>query len=458
MNAVYSRCCSKNKFTPHSHPQLPKHKPMNVPFQKTLSLFAASTFIVLSAFAEDTAEPISFDFALYFTPEPATEPELELERLLKEEYPEFAGFGSVATKWLPTADYSPPDQDSFRYLSVGLEDSIAPALAAAERVFVLSFETTPKTCIGLNRYASLITADLAEATSGYPWDEECRLLYSRKAWRDKKVNTWIDGLPDIRGHVNMHAYRNPELVRIITLGMRKFDLPDLVITEVFSGSSRSAGNTLNYIAQHLLENPSENPFEFTLKLADLKHTGLRKDALTSPLEGAIGQIDIELVEGEWEEGDPNNIIAHVTFPEMDAETVTEQQSLAFSTLYGAIDEIQHVRSGDAAIAAASKHAQAKFLTLKPHFEKGLDPNERLIVKYGFPVNGSNEFMWVEVLKWKKNHLEGILLNDSYYDEKLRGGKRVKVPIDEVFDYIHYKPDGTSEGNETGKLIQQMQGN
>ncbi len=425
-------------------------------FRKTILFLVTLSISPFLSLAEDTAKSITFDFALYFTPEPTSEPELELERMLKEEYPELNDLGSLTTKWLPIADYPPPDQESLRYLSVGLEDTIAQALAAAEQVFVLTFETAPENCLSVNRYACQIAADLSDATSGYLWDEECRLLYSREAWRRKKVDTWIDGLPDIRGHVNMHAYHNPDLVRIITLGMRKFDLPDLVITEVFSGSSRSAGDTINYIAQHLLENPKENPFQFTLKLADLKHSDLRKDALSNPMEGATGQIDIELVEGEWEEGDPNNIIAHVTFPKVEAATATERQSLAFSTLYGSTDEIQHVRSGNAAIAAASKRALATFLKLKPHFEKGLEPNERLIVKYGFPVNDSNEYMWIEVLKWEKSQLEGILLNDSYYDEKLREGKRVKIPADEIFDYLHYKPDGTEEGNETGELIQQMQ--
>ncbi len=430
---------------------------MNTSFHKALLSFATLIAAYLpSSFADDAQKRIPFEFALYFAPEPKTDPEVEAKRLIEEVYPGFSKSGSVTMNWVPIVDYSPPNHDTLRYLSLGLEDTIVPALAAAKRVFLLSFETAPDNCLSANRYACQITADLADATDGYPWDEECRLLYSREAWRHKKVDTWIDGLPDIRAQINMHAYRNPDLVRIITLGMRKFNLPDLEITGVFSGNSRSAGNTINYIAQHLLENPRENAFQFTLKLADLKHSDLRKDALSNPMEGAKGQIDIELVEGEWEEGDPENIIALVTFPNIEATTVTERQSIAFSTLYGSTDEIQQVRSGNAEITAASKRARASFLTLKPHFEKGLEPNERLIVKYGFPVNDSNEYMWIEVLKWEKSQLEGILLNDSYYDEKLREGKRVKIPADEIFDYLHYKPDGTEEGNETGKLIQQMQ--
>lgn len=449
-------CSQKLGFRIYPKPHKNSH--MKLSLRQAFLLLATLIATSFPSFADVAKKPISFDFALYFTPEPKADPAMELKRLIEDAYPSFSDVASVSMKWVPIDDYSPPDADSFRYLSVGLKETLVPTLSEAKRVFVLTFETSPAHCLPASRYACQITADLAEATSGYPWDEECRLLYSQESWRNKRVDTWSDGFPDIRGHVNMHAYRNPDLIRIITLGMRKFNLPDLVITEVSRGSSSSAGNTLNYIAQHLLENPDDNPFQFALKLADLKHRDIKEEALSNPLDGATGQINIELAEGEWEEGDPHNIIAHVTFPEVDAETATERQSIAFSTLYGATDEIQQVRSSDAEIAAASKRAQASFLTLKPHFDNELEPNERLLVKYGFPVNGSHEFMWVEVLKWKKNHLEGILLNDSYYDEKLKEGKRVKVLTKKIFDYIHYKADGTSEGNETGKLIQQLQSN
>jgi hypothetical protein len=61
-------------------------------------------------------------------------------------------------------------------------------------------------------------------------------------------------------------------------------------------------------------------------------------------------------------------------------------------------------------------------------------------------------MWVEVVGWKPATIEGILMNDSHFDEKLREGRKVSVDLMDVYDYIHYKADGTQDGNETGKVI------
>ena len=61
-------------------------------------------------------------------------------------------------------------------------------------------------------------------------------------------------------------------------------------------------------------------------------------------------------------------------------------------------------------------------------------------------------MWVEVTGWQKAAVEGVLTNDSYYDKTLRYGKRVTIPFEKIYDYIHYKSDGTEEGNETGKVL------
>lgn len=37
----------------------------------------------------------------------------------------------------------------------------------------------------------------------------------------------------------------------------------------------------------------------------------------------------------------------------------------------------------------------------------------------------------------------------------RPGSRVVIRPEEVFDYVYYKADGTEEGNETGRLMEQQ---
>jgi hypothetical protein len=50
----------------------------------------------------------------------------------------------------------------------------------------------------------------------------------------------------------------------------------------------------------------------------------------------------------------------------------------------------------------------------------------------------------------------ILQNDPYYVPDLKAGSVVHIHEDEVFDYILNNPDGTTEGNETGTIIEQQQ--
>ena len=418
----------------------------------TFSILATT----LAQVPKEKQKSVEFIFALYFAPEPTAEPEAEIEILLGEKHKQLDQPKVIRTEWMPTVEYPPPSPETFRYAAVGLQSDMALKFADSSKVLLLTFSSEPSNCVSANQQACEFTADLAEATGGYPWDEECRLMYSTSAWRSKRVDTWHEGIPNIIQHVNMHAYRNPELVRIITLGMRKFNLPDLAMNQVNSGSSRSAGNTINYIAQALLEGQRPNEMQFTLVLDSIKHPEVRSIALENPLEGAVGRVDLLLTNEEWEEGDPYNAIFNLTFPSMEASTEPERQGLAFKKLYGSNDEVQGIKGDDPELLAASREARDAFFKLKEHFNAGLKANERLVIKHGFSVSGEKEYMWVEVLKWDKKTIQGILLNDSFYDDKLVSGKRVKIPLSEVFDYIHYRADGTSIGNETGKVISKRQ--
>lgn len=397
-------------------------------------------------------ERITFEFALYFTPKPKTDPELALAQLLDKEFQLLSDYLTVRHKWSPIDQYAPPSPESFRYMAVNLELSDGAAMSESERVFVLAFEATPADLLRANREANVLTHRLAVLTDGLPWDEECRLVYSRTAWHEKRVASWQDDIPDVRGHVNMHAYRNPDLVRIITLGMRKFGLPDLVVAQTPSGKSRPAGNTINACAQRLIEGQHPHDGRFELVLNEVSHAKVRNYLLANPLTGATGRSSLRLSKTPREDGDPQNRLLAIEFPDAEGRTPLEKQATALATLYGAEDEIVFHESGDEAMKAASAKARRDFLAKVPRFRRGLEPNERVVVKAPFVIGEQTEYMWVEVSGWQATKLEGVLMNDSRFDEKLRVGRRLAVPFTEVFDYIHYKPDGTEEGNETGKVL------
>lgn len=411
------------------------------------------------------SEPVLFEFALYFSPKPSANPEAELERLLTDRSRRMHLAGAVAaaeaivtvgSKWSPLADYAPPSAESLRYMGVGVPAAAAADLAKADRVFILGFSTPAYGVLVANRSACALMADLATATGGMIWDEETRQLYSVERWRKDRVESWQGSLPDMTSHVTMHAYANPELVRIITLGMRKFGLPDLVVAEIPSRQTRPVGNLINAVMQRLVEGQQVADNTLRLALSEIRHEAGRTRALTNPGKDAKGIVQVSVQVAPAEKGDPSNTLWRLDFPESKLGSVTERALWGANELFGSTDQIIGARSEDAEMAAARIRARAAFFAQEARFRAGLQSMEHLLVKGPFRQDDETEFMWVEIVKWGPKEVEGLLTSDPRYVKRLHPGSRVTVRLDDIFDYILYKPDGTQEGNESGKVLERLQ--
>lgn len=427
--------------------------------------FVLGLFLGSLAPASAADDPVPVEFAIYFTPKPSADPEAALVRLLGEPLRKLrlhdAGdsadaIASVQFKWSPLAEYAPPTRDTMRFHGVGISAEAADALVAAERVFIVLFWVQPSKILLGNRAAVQVMADLANATGGVIWDEETRQLFSLSRWKTDRIESWQGGLPDITRHVTMHAYADPELVRVITLGMRKFALPDLVVSDLPSIGTRPVGNCLNAVMQRLVEGQRQDKYQFKLTLSDIRHRAVRAKSLESPGDGAQGTVLIEFKEMPREEGDPHNLLLGLDFPDAKLSGRTERTLWGMAQLFGSTDKILNARSDDTELKAARDRARLAFFALERRFKAGLPLNEHLQVKGPFREGDQTEFMWVEVLKWGSDEVEGILVSDPFWVKKLHTGSRVTVRLDEVFDYIYKKADGTEEGNETSAIIERMQ--
>lgn len=321
---------------------------------------------------------------------------------------------------------------------------------------VLSFTTTAAQATRANRVANMLIGELAENTGGSPWDEECRLIYSAAEWRKQRVDTWQDDVPDVRTQITMHSFREEDgLVRIVSLGMRKFGQPDLSIRGIASDGSRNVGHLLNICMQSLLEGRRPSSRKLELNLDELRHGGIRNSSLEARLPGAAKRIEIEFRVAKPEAGDPDNRLWTPDYPSSDAPTAAERIHEAVLGLFGDTDRTQYISSGSPQMKAASERARARFFELEATFRKGLAFNERLLVKAPFKVSEGDEYMWVEVIEWQASSVTGILVNDSDHDPKLRHGRRVTLPFSAIYDFVFYKRDGTEEGNETGKVLERQ---
>ena len=104
--------------------------------------------------------------------------------------------------------------------------------------------------------------------------------------------------------------------------------------------------------------------------------------------------------------------------------------------------------------ALSDEARESLKSKKDHFTKGLVEKEQLVIK----AFHQDTYIWLRVKAWVGNDLSGEQVPDVDALGRVpkQPGKEVKVAFDQVFDYLHVQPDGSEEGNETGKLIRSLQ--
>jgi uncharacterized protein YegJ (DUF2314 family) len=445
---------------------------------KVLLAATVASFTVLAAASSGSTPPvpsgelqsksISLVLAIYYPEAPSSEPVARLRALLANERqaPKLVSTRSkiikepvVAATWLKNArkDYPAPSQELIQRFGYGLSKDQASALQQTDRALILDFSQPAARSLDAYRTALQITENLARTTGGLIWDEETREMFSPDAWHDRRLDTWANGLPDVSKHTVIHAYRGDTMVRAITLGMAKFGVPDVVVNDFSWASSRPVGNLIVAFSQVLVEGQfPERSGEFNLDLRSIRHPEQRKSQTSDLKANASSIARLGLVQGKWETGDPRNRLIEIEFERYQGPDRYAKQAAMLGTLYGYEDEAKRLRHS-AELLAASKAAIARLPAVRDAFQRGLEPGEFVQVKAPFATpTGGTEWMWVEVMKWNGDAIEGLLRNEPKEISTLHAGQIVKVSESKVFDYLRRFPNGKEEGNETSKVIRRMQ--
>ena len=186
-----------------------------------------------------------------------------------------------------------------------------------------------------------------------------------------------------------------------------------------------------------------------IDIESLSNQELKSGLLNSLEDKAEKKAEINIKQGIWEEGDPQNRIIEIGFPKNNPQI---KQDELIAKVFGSKDEVTYL-SHDDELLAASERAKEKIPGLYDKFTKGLPVGTHLLIKFPFEnVAGEREWMWVEVVKWNDKEIKGLLQNAPQIVKSLKAGQEVTKNIDDMFDYILYFQDGTQEGNETGKII------
>lgn len=440
-----------------------------------ITVYSFLLLISLQSLAEDfpagssAKEPIIFEHAIYLIDSSIKSPLEVAKKHLKEKYTDFKLVDKIKPENTAVTtvtirlnnkvktDYQAPTLESLKYSGKGVSKEQADKLQDVSSALIMDFSIPLKNRATALKEVSKFVAEIAKRTNGIIWDEETRLSFGHEAWVSARVNSFQDGIPDISKHITIHAYKDGEYIRAISLGMIKFGLPDIEVSDFSWSKNRSVGNLVNLLGQQLYDGSEiGEKGVFVLNADKIKHKETREKIKESLYDNAVGEVEVHLIKGKHDEGDPNNRIIEVVFDHYPGKNKQERLEEALSSLWGWKDEITQVKHNDV-IKKASEKARTHLPGIKKKIKVGLAPGEYYLVKAPFKTpSGDNEWMWVEIISWENEKtLTGLLKNQPYHIPTLKAGEEVTINISDIFDYIHKLPDGSSVGNETGALIQKF---
>mgnify|MGYP001551857101 CR=1 FL=1 len=359
---------------------------------------------------------------------------------------------SVFLTFPPIEKFAPPSADTMRFMAADLNEAEQRQLGACQSVAVFEVVGPGARAFEDYRSALKLSAELAQKLGGFLWDEETRTAHTLQSWQNR-LDSWQGGVPFINRHVAIHQYRDGELFRIVSLGMVKLGLPDIAVNQVSGTDADQMGRLVDLLLQKFVEGAAPNAQQqLMVALDDVHHAEMRQWLAPNVSENAERRVVLSLVPIEPDEGDSDNRLLELAFPGDKART-QERHAAALSALFGSQDSVLTLEH-DAELLAASARARKKAFALRERFSKGPQYGEELLVKARFETpDGNGEWMWVEVVSWQGGTIDGLVTEDAFDIPTLKRGARVEVKAEEIFDYLFSKPDGTSEGNETGPLIE-----
>jgi uncharacterized protein YegJ (DUF2314 family) len=406
------------------------------------------------------ASELFYTVALFHPTAPTGDVVAEANKLLAEKYKELSGawkpdapVPEVTIEVVPREELEPIDEEHLRYFGRKVEPEDRKRLMGAKHVTALNFHVPYA-----KRHESLLAAmrfshQLATEQKALLFDPETREYFSLKSWKETRLDGWTGTVPSLPSHITMHVYAHRGAQRMVTLGMVKLGLPDVVVEGIPGSTTNEMGKLVNAVAQLLTEGlePAKSG-ELTVDVRRVKDVRVQRMVTPDDPKTAKRTTKLWALEGRRDSGDPENYLLEVGFP--GSGPTHTRQVAALDALFGKKpDSIVAAPPKDPELEAVAKKARARLNELRPRIAKGLHPPEALLVKAGFRTDDKNtEYMWMEVVAWEKDRLKGTLANEPFNVSHLRRGSPVDVAESEVQDYLYMGPDGRREGGESSTIL------
>jgi uncharacterized protein YegJ (DUF2314 family) len=359
---------------------------------------------------------------------------------------------------LSPQEMEPIDEELLRVIGRGLAAEERKRLMGARHATLLAFRVPFAQRNEVLLAATRFAHELAAEQGSFLWDSETKEYFSPKTWKESRLDGWSGGVPSVPAQITLHVYREGEALRVISLGMAKLGLPDLVMEQVPHSLSEDMARLVNGVAQLMGEGlvpSSEGVLE--VDLAKVKDTQLKGKLEARTEKGAKRKAQLRALVARRDQGDPDNALLELAFP--GNGPLEARRTAVLDALFGQRkDPVTAVASGDPELEAVARKARARLVELRPRVVKGMQFPEQLLVKAGFRTDkGGQEFMWLEVTSWEKGRWRGSLANEPQSVSRLRLGSSVDVAEAEVEDYLYMSPTGAREGGESSQILMRREG-
>lgn len=322
-----------------------------------------------------------------------------------------------------------------------LERADADGLKASSAVILLRGSGTD--AMALARKIAGVTRDIADTAKGWVLDPETWQVHPFAAFHDHVPGAH----PDARKLIVVHTITGGnEQPWLDTAGLHRYGFPELYFSEAAARDLKPLGHVLNGAAQGLLD-------------------GLDVDE--------DGQIVIDFHRLDWNvaiggDGTGKAIVKTRWAKEHDASDVddpvvelvppsgegVEGVTKLIDGCFGhEPDKMVMLEADDPELLAAAEKARGDLVRLRAHFAMGIPPDEELSIKARFTdEQGQVEWMWVDVVAFGKDSLEGTLANQPDVIKSLRDGQKVKVKLANVADYVHKDQSGELAGGYSIEVL------
>ncbi|MFT5189231.1 MAG: hypothetical protein ACI957_002260 [Verrucomicrobiales bacterium] len=412
---------------------------------------------------EDAAEPpkkeavrptgIYFQYALYFAPDSKGDPFKQASEIFHKSFNKQFTYRAGVVKFTKGTyvefrlaepkEYTPPDAEYLKHKGFGVTETEGQRIQKTASVLLMDFFIVQPDGYDYLLAANQLAIAVAEATGGFIWDEETREMYSVAAWKVKRLSA--EGL--VFANTSMHGYQlKSGNFRMVTFGMRKLGLPDLVITEFPKAFWEPFSEMMQFLANQIA---SQGPLK--------PKTSWTEEELRTSL-GQAPDSDLPslaLVPASRDEGDPRNDLVTVDFSAYPGENYHEQQAYTVDQLFRPKGGLLDVWRQREKLMALSDQARQKLKEKKELIQNGLPEKEQLLVKAYI----AQEYLWMRVKTWgDEDKIKGFRVPNSIPGQPVPASdlQAAEAQFDDVFDYLHILADGKEEGNETTKFIQKIQ--